>query len=176
MSRLPLASVLAMFATGALAGIDERPRSDPASTAERAQAGAERIHDAPAFILEVENAVELARDGEYGRLKRGGLLRVERARDVIVRLLEGRSSATELEPDDRIALFNAQEVITAELNNDDKSRKVCKREPVIGTRLPKTECLTVAEREARANTASEGTEELFRSVCHAGPGNACSRD
>lgn len=170
-ARLVFVALLAMPLTAFAA--DEGSEPTPA---ERADAAAERIHDAPAFVSEVENAVEMARDGVYGRLARGGMERVERARDLIVDLLEGRDSAMELGPEDRIALFNAQEVIRAELNSDQKSRKVCKREPVIGSRLPKTVCLTVAEREARAQASREGTEELFRSVCHAGPGNACSRD
>lgn len=173
MNRLRLAALVAIcLPLLARAAIEDR--SVPSgSVIERADARAERIHDAPAFLREVEAAVEMARDGDYGRLKRGGLARVERARDVIVGLLDGRASAMELEPDDRIALFNAQEAITAELNNDDKGRKVCKREPVLGSRLPKTECLTVGERERRAEAAQEGTEELFRSVCGSAESDLC---
>jgi hypothetical protein len=157
----------------ASASIDERGAD--AALAERAEAHALRITDADAFVAEVEDAVRMAQDGVYGRLKRGSMPRLERARDLIVELLDGRASAMELTPDDRVALYNAQEEITATLNRNDKGRKVCKREPTIGSRLAKTECLTIAEREARARNARENTDELFRSVCHEGPGNACGR-
>jgi hypothetical protein len=157
-----------------LAAVDE-PRAD-AALAARAEAQARRITDAEAFLIEVDDALEMAREGVYGRLKRGSMDRLERARDEIVALLSGHANALELGPDQRIALYNAQELISSTLNRDDKGRKVCTREPTLGSRLAKTECLSVAEREARARSARENTDELFRSLCHEGPGNACSRD
>jgi hypothetical protein len=170
----PRRLLIALFCFAPLlahAVIDE-PAPGP-SLAERAEASTALIHDAPAFIAEVEVTVEMARDGEYGRLKRGGLVRIQRARDVIVGLLTGHASATELTPDDRIAVFNAQEQISAELNDDDKNRTVCKREATLGTRFPTTECLTVAERESRRRISRESTDKLFRNVCFAGEGSAC---
>jgi hypothetical protein len=170
--NLLVASVL-VFPALALGAVGERDKSQ--SLGERAQNNAERITDADAFVLEIDEALELAREGEYGRLKRGTMTRLENARDTIAGLLEGHASAMELPPQERIDLYNAQEQITAALNNDNKGRMVCKREATTGSRLAKTECMTVAEREARARVARESTEKLFRNVCIPGEGQPCNQ-
>jgi hypothetical protein len=168
---LAIASLLA-FPLLCSAAIDER-ESGP-SLAERAQTNAERIGDADAFLEEIDAAVEMARAGEYGRLKKGTVVRIEMARDKINDLLEGHESALELKPDDRIALYNAQETITAAIRADDKNRTVCKRELTTGSRLPTTECMTVAEREARRKNAQENTDKFIRNLCTVGEGNDCA--
>jgi hypothetical protein len=168
-----LAGLLAMSSL-ALASVDGQ---EPSGTlAARAQASAEAITDARAFVLEVEQAVEMAGKGEYGRLKRGTMARIERARDTIRTLLDGHAHALELTPAERIELFNAQELITSSLNHDDKRRMVCKREPTIGSRVATTECLTVEERERRAAVARNSAQKVMRDVCYPGPGNRCRRD
>jgi hypothetical protein len=146
-----------------------------ASVAERAQANAERIRDADAFIEEIEDSVAMARAGEYGRLKRGTVVRIEMARDKIIKLLDGHASALDLPPEDRIELYNAQEVIVAAIRSDDKNRTVCKREMTTGSRLPTTECMTVAEREARKRNAAENTDKFIRNLCIPGEGNSCGQ-
>lgn len=146
------------------------------SVAERAQAHAEKIGDADAFVAEIDDAIHAARAGDYGRLKKGTIVRIEMARDRIEELLEGHDSALELEPEERIELYNAQEVITAAIRADDKNRTVCKREMTTGSRLPKTECMSVAEREARRKNAAENTDKFLRNLCFPGEGNKCSLD
>ena len=151
-----------------------KERGTGASLAERAQTNAERISDAEAFLDEIDDAIEAARAGDYGRLKKGTLVRIEMARNRIGDLLAGHDSALELKPDERIELFNAQEMITAAIRSDDKNREVCKREMVTGSRLPKTECMTVAEREARRRNAQENTDKFLRNLCTVGEGNDCA--
>ena len=81
------------------------------------------------------------------------------------------------EPEERLDLFNAQETITAAIRADDKNRTVCKREMVTGSRLAKTECMTVAEREARRKLAAENTDKFIRNLCHPGEvSSPCTRD
>jgi hypothetical protein len=157
----------AVFARATAAG-------DPASAAERATANAERIPDAEAFLDELETTVKLAQSGGYGPLGRAKMARLDSASIRINALLKGHSSAMELDPKDRLALYNAQETITATLNSDDKSRTICRRSAATGSRLWKTECMTVAEREARARASRESASRLQRtSVCYAGEGNSC---
>jgi hypothetical protein len=168
---LVAASLLALPVLG-FAAIEERGTAD--SLAERAQANAERIADTDAFLDEIDDAVAMARAGEYGRLKKGTVVRIEMARDKINDLLEGHDSALDLEPEDRIELYNAQETITAAIRNDDKNRTVCKRELTTGSRLPTTECMTVAEREARRKNAQENTDKFIRNLCNVGEGNDCA--
>jgi hypothetical protein len=165
--------LFALFAASLLAlplvsdaGVVERERGE--SAAQRAQAHAEGISDAGAFLKEVDSTVEMARAGEYGRLHKGTLVRIEMARDRMNDLLEGHDSALELAPEERLELYNAQEMITSAIRNDDKNRTVCKREMITGSRLPKTECMTVAEREARRRAAAENTDKFIRNLCTPG--------
>ena len=164
--RAVVIASLMVFPIASLAAIEERGKGG--SLAERAQDNAERIGNAGAFLSEIDEAVEMARAGEYGRLKKGTVVRIEMARDRIANLLEGHRSALELEPEERIKLYNAQETITAAIRNDDKNRTVCKREMVTGSRLPRTECMTIAEREARRKLAAESTDKFIRNLCTPG--------
>jgi hypothetical protein len=176
MNRLPCLSILLLLAaTGVDARISAQSETPVETVAERADAQAAEITDADAFIDEIDTAIGLARSGEYGQLGRSQLSRLDRARNQIAKLLDGHASALELRPDDRIALYNAQEYITSTLRNDDKDRMICKREVRTGTRVPKTECLTVAEREARAETARDNTDKHQRDVCYPGVGNPCKK-
>lgn len=167
-----IAASLLAFPVVGIAAIEDR--ADGTSLSERAQANAERISDADAFVKEIDDAIYAARAGDYGRLKKGTIVRIEMARDRIDELLEGHDSAMELEPDERIELYNAQEMITGAIRSDDKNREVCKRELVTGSRLPKTECMTVAEREARRKLAQQQTEKFINNLCIIGEGNDCT--
>ena len=48
-------------------------------------------------------------------------------------------------------------------------------EMVTGSRLPRTECMSVAEREARAKAARENTDKFIRNVCTPGEGSSCGQ-
>ncbi|MGQ0799059.1 MAG: hypothetical protein ACT4NL_02970 [Pseudomarimonas sp.] len=171
-THILLAAILGVFSLSAQANL--MGPAEPSTLEERANARAAGITDAEAFVQEIDQTLELARAGDYGRLKRGDISRMNRARDVIAELLEGHGSALELPPEERIDLYNAQETLTAAIRNDDKNRKVCKLEAVTGSRLAKTECMTVAEREERALRAREETEEQIRTICIPGvEGNPC---
>lgn len=149
--------------------------SETATLAQRADAAAEKITDAEAFVDEIDDTLSLARDGTYGRLKRGSMSQAEDARDKIASLLEGHETAMELPPEERIELYNAQELIVAMIRNDEKGRMVCKKEIRVGSRFPTTECLTVAQREEKARAARAGTHDTMRTVCIPGEGNPCTR-
>ena len=127
------------------------------------------------WLDEIDDTLALARDGTYGRLKRGSMIQAESARDKIAKLLEGHENAMELPPEERIELYNAQETIVAMIRSDDKGRMVCKKEIRLGSRMPTTECLTVAQREEKARGARDGANDTLRNVCVLGEGQPCSR-
>jgi len=148
---------------------------EPQTLGERADAQAEQITDAQAFVAEIDQSLSLASKGAYGPLKRGSEEKLRAARDVIAGLLEGHATASELKPDERIAVYNAQEEIHSILRNKDKSRMVCRKEADIGTRIQTNICLTVAEREERARLGSENTANLQRETCVPGATSTCSK-
>jgi hypothetical protein len=143
------------------------------SLSDRANASAARITDADKFVAEVKESVRMARNGDYGKLKRGAIGELEEASDTIADLLKGQEKATDLRPDQRIELYNAQELIASIIRDDDKNRVVCKRVAAIGTRLAKAECMTIAEREAKAKAAKELVKDLGRNICNPAEGRPC---
>ncbi|MCB1642431.1 MAG: hypothetical protein KDI37_11915 [Xanthomonadales bacterium] len=132
------------------------PRAAQEVTA-RADQYVEGLSSAAAFLREVRDTVELARAGEYGKIKPADLGRLDEARSRITELLEGHEHARQLSAEERIELFNAQELITSIVRNDDKSRRVCTKVHGTGTRIARSECLTVAQREQRAQETREAT-------------------
>lgn len=164
-----LGCLMALLASHVMATV----QSDVTTLGERANAQAERITDVEHYLAEINDSLRLARDGEYGRIKREDMSRLESTRDRIADLLEGHASASELSSEDRIALYQAQELISTTLGTNDKNRVVCKRATQLGSRLPVKECLTVAQREELARAARENTDRAQRIVCYAGEGNDC---
>lgn len=136
-----------------------------ASVTARADAHAAGIADARTYLAEIDEAIRLARAGQYGYLGRSEHRRLDAAQRRIHHLLEGRASALDLDAQERVGLYNAQELVRAVLRSDDKDRIVCRRETRTGSRIPTTECLTVAEREQRAEIARQSVHRMTRDMC-----------
>lgn len=117
---------------------------------------------ASVYLDDIERVLDIARRGELGRLEPGSLRNAARAYAEIGALLEGHDSALELDNVDRAVLFNKQEQIVEWLGLSSRSRMVCQSVTPLGTRVPRTECLTVAERARRELDAERGTREIQR--------------
>ncbi len=173
--HVALSLVIALaFAGPAIAG--SPPASDDRPVAERADAQAERISsDTEKYLAELDAAITLANDGQYGKLRRGSSERLASSRQTIGNLLKGNVDPRTLAPEDRLALFNAHQEIESIIRKDDKSRMVCTRESQIGSRVATTSCMTVGEREEIAQAAARGTDSMQRNVCTPGAGNSCTQ-
>jgi len=163
------------FLVVSAAGPAAAAATDPQTLSERADAQAEKITDAQAFVAEIDRAIDLARKGGYGTLKKGSDKKMTAARDVIANLLKGHATALELKPDERIAIYNAQEVLTGILRNKDKNRMVCRKEQEIGTRVQTHMCMTVAEAEERAKASHDMTDNMQRVTCVPGETSSCTK-
>jgi hypothetical protein len=130
------------------------------------------LTEAEVIIDHADLTLEMARDGEFGRIRDHQLRELQDARDTIVALLAEVGDPRELDADQRVELFNAQTRISAIVRNDNKDRKVCRRVMVTGSRVAATECLTVAQREQRRRAAREQAGNLQRGYCLTGPGPA----
>lgn len=166
--NIRLASLIAALclAFGAVAAFASNPEDDTQRPL---------IVDSTEYLSGIERTVELAMRGEYGLLRRGADRRLGSARDRIAALLKGHPTTSELKPKDRIDLVNAEEVIKAIIRNDDKDRLVCKYEAATGSRVATKECLTIAQREARAKQARRSVAESRQRVCFPGEGQSCSK-
>ena len=147
---------------------------NPQAPALDANAHAERIKDAKQYLADIDQAFAMAASGDYGRLQRGWQERALAARDRIAGLLEGHANALALSPSERSELNAAQYEINSLLNHEDKGRLVCKKVFQTGSRLNKsTECLTVAEREMRAQAVRQNVDKFQQEHCIMGEGQAC---
>ena len=120
----------------------------------------ELMHDIPAYLDRLNETVMMAKKGEYGRLSRHDKERVEAAQSQITLILRDRTDDSGLTEDQRLEIFNAQELIAGILRADEDNRIVCTHEQVTGTRLTSSECLTVGQRKARAAHAREEVQKI----------------
>ena len=149
---------------------------DTAAKAEKADAQMERIaSDTSKYLDELDAAIELAKKGTYGKLPKGGGDKLDQSRALIGTLLADDRDPRTLDRDQRLALFNAHETIRSIVNNDDKSRVVCKREQHLGSRVATTECLTVGEREELASHSARESADLQRTTCSPGETSSCQK-
>jgi hypothetical protein len=130
-----------------------------------------RIRDIPAYLDKLNHTVQMAKSGDYGKIKKKDMERVEIAQSRIQSILQGRTDDSGLTDEDRLELLNQQETISAVIRDNDDSRIVCTRAPGTGSRLTEKECLTVGQRKARAEHAREATDEIRRNG-----GMGCVRD
>jgi hypothetical protein len=61
------------------------------------------------------------------------------------KLLSAHPDAADLQPDAKVALFNAQEEINGILDHNDNNRLVCEHVAPVGSHRPITTCHTYAE-------------------------------
>jgi len=173
-THIPVLILLALALAAPAFAAD--PPADTLPATEKADAQAAAISgDTGKYLDELDRAIGLAREGQYGKLPKGAADRLTTLRMTIGDLLADGVDPRTLDPDKRLALFNAHEEIEAIIKKNDKSRMVCTRDSEAGTRITKTNCMTVGEREERARMAQRGTEAMQRNVCTPGPGNACSK-
>ena len=142
--------------------------ADPDEAA-RAEAATADIHDAQGYLRDMRTSVDLARRGEYGKLSSKDRKQLDTSYARLKTLLDGHDSPLELPLEERIDLYNAQEVIVAIINRHPRDTMICRRKQATGTRIPQTECLTIAQREARSRGAKEAMDRLPRPMCNGTP-------
>jgi hypothetical protein len=174
-TRNNIATLLLALACAMPAFAQQPPAQEPASV-DKADAQVERIaSDTEKYLDELDAAIGFAKKGVYGKLPKGAAGKLDDARDLIGKLLAGDRDPRTLEHDQRLALYNAHETIASIVNNDDKSRVVCKREQHLGSRVATTECLTIGEREDLASRSANETADLQRTTCSPGETSRCSK-
>ena len=120
----------------------------------------ERIADIPSYLERLHQTVAMAKKGDHGSVKKRDMDRILVAEGQIESILHDRSDDSGLTEDQRLELFNSQEIISAVLRDNDDARIVCTRLPGNGTRLTQKECLTVGQRKARAAQARDAVGSL----------------
>ncbi len=159
--RVVIAAICCWMVVGQAMAKPEEARS----LTERVDARIAKIGDTNDFVLEVNDNLNMALAGQYGAIDAEGVDRLRAAVAKINALLKGQQQVMDLHPDQRIELFNAQEEMTSILRNDQKGRIVCQNVKAMGTRVRQRECMSIAQREARAKAARERTSDHQRLSC-----------
>lgn len=110
-----------------------------------------QIDDVEEYVRRTRFVLDRARAGDYGKIRRSNMGRLVESQQRIEALLGDRHGTIKLSLNEQVDLVNAQEVINAIIRADEKGRLVCKRSLAVGSRVPTTECLSVAERERQAD-------------------------
>ncbi len=103
-------------------------------------------------------------DGKtYAEINKEERRQVQQSLDRISRLLAGAGSVDKLKEQDKVTIFNDQELVNTILTRaGEDSRKVCERRRVTGSNLSATVCETVAERRRIAEANKEQVERRLR--------------
>jgi hypothetical protein len=88
---------------------------------------------------------EMQPGGKYGYISNSERSRVEDRLADMQKLLSAHPDAADLQPDAKVALFNAQEEINGILDHNDNNRLVCEHVAPVGSHRPITTCHTYAE-------------------------------
>lgn len=127
-----------------------------------AEAAAAEIRDSKDYLRDMRESVTLAKKGEYGKISQKERSKLDDSYDRLKDLLADVETPLELSLDDRLAVYNAQQAIVAILERNPKDTMICKRKSSTGTRIPTTECLTIAQREARTRASREAADYLAK--------------
>jgi hypothetical protein len=88
---------------------------------------------------------EMESGGKYGYISSSEKGRVIAQLGEMRKLLTANANASDMPPDAKIALANAQEDINGILSHNDNNRLVCRREAPVGSHRPITTCKTYSE-------------------------------
>ncbi len=91
----------------------------------------------------------------YDHLEPSDREQIRKAQAGLHALLDDKPSIKSLSADEKTQVWNLHEQVQAILESREGQRMVCERVRVIGTNLPTTRCLTVAERERRRQEAAD---------------------
>jgi hypothetical protein len=146
---------------------------EPAAGGERDLAEAPEASETATMIEQLQLSMALARDGQFGPIKSRDMETLEKAYAFIVETLGQVESVSQLNPQQSQSLELAQSQFDGILRVEEDDRKICKRVSTTGTRLGALECLTVAERRARAEAARVNVQALQRGQCNPSENRPC---
>jgi hypothetical protein len=120
--------------------------------------------------LRDEVVKEMRDGGRFGEIGDEARAEVVAALDTMAELLDGRDSFGHLDEEEKIRLFNAQEIANTYLTvAREDSRMVCKRERKVGSHFKTSICHTVAEWTIQREAAHDAMSQKQRGpICTSG--------
>ncbi len=103
----------------------------------------------PSQFEETRRSIErdLSKGKKYAEIGDSERNNVLRSLDQMSRLLDGKRTLDDMAPEQKVELFNKQELVNQLLTQaSEDSRMICERERPVGSRIPVSVCKTVAQR------------------------------
>lgn len=129
-----------------------------------ADAFVQRKSDVASYLAEITRTMERVRSGELGSMTEAELAALESAQQRIFRLLEGQKLTTDLDSEQRIIVYNAQELMQAIIRRRPYEQQICKAIVPVGTRISSYECMSWERRNERKLTAREDLDRAQRAA------------
>lgn len=163
-----LCSLVALAACSTTDSVRGAPTSSaPAAAATPATGTDGRINDIQSFLEAQRELREEVENGKYGRFSDNEMDLLVTSQNTLFRILEGRQSIDELDRDQRIAVYNAQEAVAAVLTGTVESRPICRRQHTVGTNRLVVACFTPQQRREMSRLAQE-TRDWFDNMYQRG--------
>lgn len=125
----------------------------------------EKVEFSPSRFAEQRgDIIESLDSKQYYEITEDAKQQVVQALDRMQAKLEGVSSVDQLSDDDKVAVFNDQELINTLLTDAaEDSRLICQRGKTLGSNMRSNSCMTVAERRRRQEEGQNQMRKIQRS-------------
>ena len=148
-----VAAALFLFALPAAAKENYHEKTFNADTAEKFKATADDVRK------------EMQPGGRYEYVKPKERDTIERTLAEMESLFEATGGVDKMKQDDKVKLFNDQEVVNSILTRRDRDRVVCEDKPKLGSHVRTTQCHTVAQEEEARRGSKDTMDEWMRRGC-----------
>lgn len=148
-----VAAALVLAATPAAAKENYHEKSFNADTQEKFQAVAEDIRK------------EMRAGGRYEYVKAKERVTIEQALAEMDALFTASGGVEHMKQDDKVKLFNDQEVVNSILTRRDRDRVICDNAPKLGSHVRSTGCHTYGQEEDARRGTKDQMDEWTRRGC-----------
>jgi len=101
----------------------------------------------PAFLAHQEQLRDELATSKFAHLDNQSRQRIVSAQDVLFAVLPGKRTVDELNDDQRLQVFNAQNEIAAVLDDAELDRPICANSPRLGSHMHNIDCWSKRERD-----------------------------
>lgn len=148
-----VAAVLALAASAAAAKENYHEKTFNADTKEKFQAVADNVRK------------EMEAGGRYEYVKPQERATIERSLADMDALFTATGGVENMKQDDKVKLFNEQEVINSILTRRDRDRVICEDKPKLGSHVRTTNCHTYGQEEEARRGSRDVMGEWTRRGC-----------
>jgi len=108
---------------------------------------------------------EMEAGGRYEFVKPAERTSIDKSFSEMASLFRQRGAVDKMSQDEKVILFNSQEVVNAILTKRDSDRVICENRAPVGSHIPKTTCHTYGQEEEARRVANQDMDKAKRAQC-----------